>query len=161
MFIFTVKVKNAKRVKFVVALCIAVALIALVCVVGVVNHVPDTAYSQSMGEYSTVIDNNTKVEGFISGINLSAGELYSVKQVYIPATFNDTYMSYNELQKRQGLDLERYKGKRCTLYVYELTDYTIDNSDAYISVVVYKDRVIGGHISTLTQDATMYTFFGE
>lgn len=161
MFIFTVKVKNVKVVRTILIAGVALMLIASACVLGVINRVPDIAYSESAGEYSVAIDKDTKVEGFIERLNLTADELYSTKQVYIPAIFNDTYIKYNELQKRQGLDLERYKGKRCTLYVYKLKDYTVDNSDAYISIIVYKDTVIGGHISALLQDATMYTLFGE
>lgn len=161
MFIFTVKVKNSKIFRTILIVCIALVLIASACVLSVVTKMPDTAYCESVGEYSIAIDSDTKVEGFIEGLSLSVDELYFTKQVYIPTEFNDTYVSYNELQQRQGLDLQRYKGKRCTLYVYKLKDYTIDNSDVYISVIVYKDTVIGGHISALTQDATMHTFFGE
>ena len=38
----------------------------------------------------------------------------------IPDEFDETYEEYNDLQKTQGLDLEKYKGRNATLYVYSV-----------------------------------------
>ncbi|MCC8016625.1 MAG: DUF4830 domain-containing protein, partial [Clostridiales bacterium] len=36
---------------------------------------------------------------------------YTEKSITIPQEFNDAYNDYNEIQKNQGFDLEKYKGK--------------------------------------------------
>ena len=56
----------------------------------------------------------------------------------IPSVFNDIYQQYNEIQIKQGLNLNDYKGKRVDKYVYE-TD------EAYFTLLVYDGNVIGGH----------------
>lgn len=164
MFVVTVKSKlGSKKSKLVLlcVLCAVVLMIVSVCFCAVRMSVPDTAYCQKMGEYSTAFETRQDIQEFAQQFSLEFDELYSAQQVYIPVAFNSTYDSYNELQKLQGLDLENYKGKRCELYIYKLKDYTIDDAQAYITVVVYKKSVIAGHISTSVEDSTMYTFNGE
>ena len=43
-------------------------------------------------------------------------EPVEVKDITIPAQFNDTYISYNEIQVSQGFDLNQYKGKQAKSY---------------------------------------------
>ena len=45
------------------------------------------------------------------------------REVQIPEEFDEVYDSYNQIQQAQGLDLAPYKGKRATLYTYEITNH--------------------------------------
>ena len=76
----------------------------------------------------------------------------------IPSKFNETYTSYNELQKQQGLDLTKYAGKECTKYTYEILNYDGDEK-IVANLLVLDNRVIGGDISERQKDGFMHTFY--
>lgn len=46
-----------------------------------------------------------------------------VVEVTVPEEFNDVYQNYNELQKKQGFDLEAYKGKLVQRTTFVVTNY--------------------------------------
>lgn len=145
----------------VILLSICVAAVVLVAGLLCVSNTPDESASCNDGDYSTFADKEDGRRDFISQFGLSSGELYGSSAVYIPVEFNNTYSKYNELQKKQGLDLSKYTGEKCTRYVYSLKDCEIDGNKAYITIIVYKGRVIGGHISSLEYGSVYHTFFGK
>lgn len=163
MFVLTLKTRLIAKKRFLMLVCIlfAVLMIIAFCAVLMIAKPADTAFCDSVGEYSLVADSDESIAEFASQFSHKLDELYSARRVYIPSEFDDTYTQYNKVQKKQGLDLEQYKGRGCSLYVYRLKDYKIDYEDTYITIIVYKDRVIGGHISTAVANSPMYTFFGE
>ncbi|MBO7302715.1 MAG: DUF4830 domain-containing protein, partial [Clostridia bacterium] len=67
-------------------------------------------------------------------------------EVVIPEKFDKVFTGYNEIQKRQGLDLSKYKGKTVMRYTYEITNYENENGKVYANVIVYRNKVIGGDI---------------
>jgi len=46
-----------------------------------------------------------------------------VAEVIIPTEFDETYKAYNDIQKKQGFDLEKYKGTRVKRWTYEIKNY--------------------------------------
>jgi hypothetical protein len=66
--------------------------------------------------------------------------------ITVPEEFDKIFTGYNEIQKRQGLDLSRYKGKDVTRYTYEITNYEGEEGKVYANVIVYRNKVIGGDI---------------
>lgn len=67
-------------------------------------------------------------------------------EVTIPAEFDKVYQSYNELQKKQGFDLTKYLKKNVMRYTYKITNYPDYDGDVYVSILVYKKKVIGGDV---------------
>lgn len=67
-------------------------------------------------------------------------------EVTIPKEFDKVFAAYNELQKTEGLDLSRYKGKTVTRYTYKVTNYEGYSDTVYANLLVYKNKVIGGDI---------------
>lgn len=127
-----------------------------------INNTPfDTAFCESVGEYSTKAQSEEDIADFVRQFFFETDELYNVEEITIPYVFNDTYIKYNELQKKQGLDLEPFKGRTSIRYIYSLKNHKIDDTDAYITIIVYKGRVIAGHISTGVEGTPIYTFLGE
>ena len=57
--------------------------------------------------------------------------------------FNNTYNKYNDLQKKIGLDLSRYKGRTAEEITYELKN----SETKYAVLLVYENRVIGAHLT--------------
>ena len=150
---------SKNKIVLVGIVCVFVVMSAVIGVLVAVNTQPDTITINEK-EYNIVVESEAQAEEFVQQF-YDTKNLYSASQEFVPIEFNDTYNKYNELQKKQGFNLEQYKGERCTIYVYKLADYKIDGDTTYFTVMVYDDRVIGGHISTLIKDSPMYTFYGE
>ena len=71
-------------------------------------------------------------------------------QVKIPKGEDPVFSRYNELQKSQGYDLSKYAGKQVMRYVYQINNYPGAKEPVYATVLVYKDRIIGGDITDTT-----------
>ncbi len=160
MFVVTIKSKLKKIILFCI-IALAISAVAFAGLYVIFNTPSDTAFCESTGTYSTKAENKKDIEGFLYQFSLETDELCSEEEITIPYIFNDTYVKYNELQKKQGLDLQPHKGKVVTCCIYSLKNQKIDYTDAYVTIIVYKGRVIAGHISTGVQDSAVYTFFGE
>lgn len=68
-------------------------------------------------------------------------------QVKIPQTQSDAFARYNELQLSQGYDLSQYAGKTVMRYVYKVNNFPNATDPVYATLLVYKNRVIGGDIT--------------
>lgn len=68
-------------------------------------------------------------------------------QVRIPEQTSEVYERYNTLQKSQGYDLSQYAGKKVLRYVYEIRNYPEAAGPVYATVLVCKNRIIGGDIT--------------
>ena len=148
-----------KNKRMLVCLTAAFVVIFIVCMVFVLDFRPKNIEINSK-QYNIVAQTDADVEKFAQQF-CETEALIGMQHEYIPTQFNDVYTSYNELQKKQGFDLEKYKGKKFVMYTYKIAEHKINGSDAYISVMVIDERVVGGHISTFIKDSPMYTFYGE
>ena len=83
-------------------------------------------------------------------------------EVTIPEKFSPIYEKYNEIQLAQGLDLKKYTGKKVQRYTYLVTNYPgMDKnsvSQVYANIILYKDTVIGGDISSTDLNGFMHGF---
>jgi len=68
-------------------------------------------------------------------------------QVKIPEETTEVFDRYNNLQKSQGYDLSAYAGKNVMRYVYEVSNYPGAKEPVYATLLVYKDKVIGGDVT--------------
>ena len=67
-------------------------------------------------------------------------------KIKIPAEFDKVMNSYNELQRKQGLDLSKYRDREVTRYTFKVTNYPDYNGSVMANVIVYKKKVIGGDL---------------
>ena len=65
------------------------------------------------------------------------------------------------MQKKQGLDLEKYKGKTAKRYSYVVTNYPGVPEGVRANMVVYNDKIIAGDICSLELDGFMHGFQAE
>ena len=68
-------------------------------------------------------------------------------QVQIPEETTEVFDRYNALQKSQGYDLSAYAGKQVMRYVYEINNYPNATEPVYATILVYKDKIIGGDVT--------------
>lgn len=67
--------------------------------------------------------------------------------VRIPEESSDVFDRYNALQKDQGYDLTNFAGKKVMRYVYTVNNYPGATEPVYATLLVYKNRIIGGDIT--------------
>lgn len=68
-------------------------------------------------------------------------------QVRIPEKTSEVFDRYNTLQKDQGYDLSKFAGKKVMRYVYEIENYPGSTEPVYATLLLYKNKVIGGDIT--------------
>jgi hypothetical protein len=71
--------------------------------------------------------------------------------VKIPAEFDKSYESYNNLQKLQGFDLTEYRSKTADMYTFKVLNYPCDN-DVFANILVYDGAVIAGDLVSYAID---------
>ena len=137
MMVMTTKV-DIKKILIVLAAVVAVIL-AVVLLFGGSGDAPTDA--------KTISNNDARVkflEGF--GWQVSASPTES-SQVRIPQEQSEVYSRYNTLQKSQGYDLSQFAGKTVMRYVYKVNNFPGATDPVYATVLVYKNKVIGGDIT--------------
>lgn len=147
MFVHSVR---ATTVKFFAVVCVAlVAMITLISFVPTYGDVANQAVSKD-GEinYEKIKTNDDRI-AFLNqfGWNVKPDAI-TASEVHIPTEFDKIFLEYNEIQKRQGLDLTKYKNKNVMRYTYEITNYEGYDETVYASIIVYRNRVIGGDIAS-------------
>ena len=80
------------------------------------------------------------------------------QEVRIPHEFNDVFTRYNDLQKEQGFDLSEFAGKTAKRYVYAVTNYPDGSSDHFATILVHKNKIIGGDVTSTGQGGSMHGF---
>ncbi|MCH5182652.1 MAG: DUF4830 domain-containing protein [Oscillospiraceae bacterium] len=150
MFVCTVK---ASSIKFFAAILFSAAvLVGIVALLPVID--PSGEVAIAAVEYKGV-DTVEEQLSFLRelGHEPDPNPVYA-GEVVIPEVFDSVYETYNQLQKAQGLNLEKYKGKTVRRYTYALTPSGGETSDGnmgevrYATLLIYKNRVIGGDITT-------------
>lgn len=85
-------------------------------------------------------------------------EADEIAEIVIPEEFDEVYIKYNELQKKQGYDLEKYRGKRCKRYTYLITNYPDRPENVRINLMVADGKVIGGDVCSVEVAGFMHGF---
>ena len=145
MMMMTAKV-NIKKV--LIALIAVVALIiALVSLTGGEKEEPTAV--------TTMSDNDSRVE-FLQSLGWQVTTSpKEASQVKIPTEQSPVYSRYNDLQKSQGYDLTEYAGKTVMRYVYEVSNFPGAEQPVYATLLVYKNKIIGGDITNTAQQGAV------
>ena len=149
MFIYSIR---ASTVKFFAFVLVAVAL-----VIGVVGFSADAAVSASAPaevDFSGIKTKEDRVAFMTSlGIRVADGEQSQV--FVIPKSFDRVILGYNEIQKKQGLDVTKYTRKKITRYTYEVTNFDAEGK-VYANLFIYRNRIIACDVSSLDGDGFVY-----
>ena len=136
MVVLTAKV-DFKKIMLILG-AVAVALLALILFFG--------GSEQTFGPQA-VSDNDARV-AFLKGFGWDV--VSSPKesgQVLIPSESNEVFDRYNALQKCQNYDLSKFAGKKVMRYVYEVKNYPGATEPVYATLLVHKNKVIGGDVT--------------
>ena len=144
MFIYSLR---ASTLKFFAVACVAlVTLITLIAFVPTLGTDAQAVSGEPKIDYTGIKTNEDRI-GFLAQFGWEVkSEAVESEEVTVPAEFDKIYTGYNEIQKRQGLDLSDYKKKKVMRYTYEVTNYEGAEGVVYANLLVYRNRVIGGDI---------------
>ena len=163
MFVFSLKARKLKAVALSL-LCAVVLGGALTFIIHGDGNGADLATASLAGRNVRFdgIKDAGDVEKFAQslGIEIKVPALKSVK-VDLPRVFDAVYARYNDIQRQQGFDLTKYCGKTVERYTYEMTNYPLaeeSTSKVYLTLLKYKDRIVGGDISSKDGDGFVTTF---
>lgn len=147
MMILTAKV-DLKKIMLILA-GVAAAVLALILLLGGRDPAQTAAMAGS---------NDTRVQflqGFGWEVKPSPKESGGVR---IPEQSSAVFERYNMLQKSQGYDLSDYAGKKVVRYVYEITNYPGAAEPVYATVLMYRNRIIGGDITDTAPGGRIHGF---
>ena len=127
---------------------VAVACIGLLVTLLVLSDDGVVASAEAKIDYTGITDNEKRI-AFLGGFGWTVkDEVVSEESFVIPESFDRVLSGYNEIQRAQGLDLSRYRKKKVTRYVYEVTNYPGEAGTVYATLIVCRGRVIAGDISS-------------
>lgn len=136
MYVKTVKIKNILKVLLTV-LVIAAAVFALVYAV---NRLIKPA-SRSLTDEAEMI-------AYLNSLGWETSEAaINCREVTVPEEWNDVYEKYNELQKQQGFDLSKYRGKKAVIYSFSVLNYDGKPENMVANLLICDGRLIGGDVS--------------
>ena len=143
MFVYSVR---ASTVKFFAVIVLTVAV--LVGAIAIGNSRAVAVLSPGEIKFSGIKTNEDRLE-FISqfGVKVSGEPLETVK-FSVPENFDKVIAGYNEIQKAQGLNLEKYKNKKVTRYTYEIDKWGDYEGPVCVNLIIFRSTVIACDISS-------------
>lgn len=145
MYIKTVKLK--KQV-FAAAIAVAAAAVVLIAIV--------IAGKLAGGKRVYKVQTEQQRQALITELGWECGEKpVSHKTVTIPKEFDDVYEGYNELQKEQGFDLAKYKGRQAEFYTYSIYNYPEHEDCMQLTFIGCDGVLIGGDVCCTELDGFM------
>ncbi len=144
MFIKAIKIKKSSFMVLVAAVVIIIVAVIMAVVAGAQEGV------------TYQLKTEKQRQKFLADMGWEVSEEYTeCKVVIIPEKFNDVYEKYNKLQKKQGFDLEKFKGKTVEIYTYEVKNYPDHEKNIVANLMVYEGELIGGDVSCIEIDGFM------
>ena len=143
MFIYSIRASTLRVVGF--------AFLALVLVFGVVlsgqGGVVSAMSSATEIDYSGVKTKENRLE-FISRFGIEVDPDSEEEEAFrMPKDFDRVILGYNQLQKKQGLDLSKYQNKKVTRYSYKVTNYK-GEGEVYATLFIHRGKVVACDIAS-------------
>lgn len=127
---------------------VALAILALLVLAFAVSFL--TGNGKKAGTKEDRID-------FLASLGWQADpESEEADSVRIPACGEGAMADYNALMQKGGYDLSKYEGKTVEQYRYRLTNYPDCEQTVWVTLYVWRGRVIGGDIHTAALDGFMH-----
>ncbi len=152
-----VSAKVSKR-KILTGIVIAVCVILLLAVLLRNASTPGNSTAEAPSRTAEASCNDERV-AYLKSFGWELQETpVETQEVRIPEEFNEVFTRYNELQQSQGFNLEDYAGKTVKRYVYAVTNHPDGGQDYYATLLVYKNKIIGGDVTCTSQGGVMRGF---
>lgn len=145
MFVFSIR---ASSLRFFGVIALTLVLLVAIVLGGAMSA---EAVSGSV-DFSGIKTNEDRLAFISQFIPEISGEAKETVEFSVPEDFDRILLSYNEIQKSQGLDITKYKNKKVTRYTYELDSYKDYKEPVFVNLIIYRGTVIACDVSS--QDPT-------
>ena len=147
MFVCTVR---GSSVRFFLLLVLSVVAFAAIVLIGGSESVYAMADGKTV-RYSGVKSEEDRI-AFLGQFDIQVKTESGKEESFTMAESLDrVLLGYNEMQKKQGLDLSKYTRKRVTRYTYEVTNSPAEGA-VFVNILVYRGRVIAGDVASADPD---------
>lgn len=152
MMIVTAKLSKSKL--------LAAGLLILAAIVCIVLLSRDSGSAAAAADaHDTAAKTNEQRVAFLASYGWQVEpDPVQTQEVRIPKEFPDILTRYNEVQTAQGFDLTRYAGKTAKRYVYRVTNYPDAPGEVLATLIVCKNKIIGGDLCSSAQDGFLHGF---
>mgnify|MGYP002529587364 CR=1 FL=1 len=153
MFVYTIK---ASSIKFFTV--ILVSVVVLTAIIGILPAIEGNDDVAAVAIDYDKVKSPEQVVQFLENLGYKVDSRPVEQQdVVIPEQFDSVYEEYNNVQRSQGLNLQKYKGKTATKYTYLVTNYDYQGT-VLATVLVYKNKIIGGDVCSLDGEGFLHGF---
>ncbi len=94
-------------------------------------------------------------EQYLKSLGYENGGMLEQVPIVIPVVFDKVYQNYNDLQKKAGMNLKPYRGRRVTRYTYSVTNFADNIEGVRANLLCYDGKIIGGDLSTVAINGFM------
>lgn len=157
MFVVSLNVKKRKRYFIIVAALGLIFTVSAVCM----RFCATCEKTGTEPKFDTEVQSDADCLRFISDYGWETDkEPTEVRDVVIPAEFDDVYENYNQIQLSQGFDLREYAGRRVQRRTYIVNNYPNSDGDdsIRINILICDGSVIGGDVCSIKLDGFMHGF---
>ena len=147
MFVYSIR---ASSVKFFAFVALSLVILGGLALWGSNNTVAASASGEWV-DYSGIKTNEDRVN-FIEGFGIDVDDTPVEEQSFLmPDSFDRVILGYNELQKKQGLDLSKFAKKKVTRYAYKVTNYDSEG-EVYANLFVHRGKIVACDVSSVSPD---------
>ena len=140
MFVYSVR---ASTLRFFAVVALTVAVLVGILVFGGGEEVSAASGTIDLSGVNTAEER----VNFISQFGLTVVKTSEEScEFRMPESFDRVISGYNEIQRSQGLNIEKYKNKKVTRYTYSVSDYS--EGAAVVNLIIYKGNVIACDVSS-------------
>ena len=144
MFIYSIR---ASTIRFFSIIIFTLAILFGVVLFGDTGALSVSASSDSIN-FSGMKTNDDRI-AFIERFGYEVEEApIETEEFSVPENFDRIIAGYNELQKKQGLDISKYKNKKVTRYTYLVKGFDGYEKDVYVNLIVWRNTVIACDVSS-------------
>ncbi len=148
---FTVSLKLKKQ--NILSIILSVAIVVLIIVFIPLNN---QAMSVVKLNKTPTCKNTEEIVEWINsfGWEVESEPFYNTT-VTIPKKEDEIYTQYIINQRQNGYRLDKYKGKKVNQYKFKVLNYNEGKTEAYINILMYKDKIIASDICSPLKDGFM------
>ena len=161
MFVFSLKASKLK-IFFTITLCALAAAAAFMFIPDYEKTVRVNGMRYDKKISFDGIKSEEDVRKFAQNLGYLVEEPKETEEVKIPMKFDTVMQKYNDLQKSEGFNLEKYKNKTVTRYTYSVKglpdNMTLPADEVLLTVIVCKDKIIGGDLYFTGENSRVQAF---
>ncbi|MGN0475351.1 MAG: DUF4830 domain-containing protein [Acutalibacteraceae bacterium] len=147
-----IKSFKTSKVELIVLIMGLVVFIATLCYIFLPKNNSERTSANNVTSITQILVNAQNADDRIKFLSQFGWEVdpepLDVRDVIIPAEFDENYEEYNAIQKPLGFDLSKYKGRMAKKWVYTITNYPNISNNVTATLLIVDGKVIGGDISS-------------